>query len=143
MTSVALGLWLALQVSSCPFSPAELSTALDLKVVAGKPSEVPFPGGKMVSCTYEQSGGFTTVTVTLTYAASAADLASMDRVVGSGLVAIKGDPDNARWQTNQYEENNVALHYTRGTVRTEIRVVGGRFKAAEMQPRLLKLRRVP
>lgn len=41
------------------------------------------------------------------------------------------------------QDNDLALHYSRGTVRIEVRVSGGRFKAAEMQSRLLKLRRVP
>ncbi len=133
-------------VQQCPYTPAELGAALGLKFDAGKGFDSPFPGGKEVSCSYPQADGFTTLYV-LQMVMSAADLAlgqaQYEKMLAGRAVLIAGDRDGARWQLDSYNENNLALLYTRGGARVEVRAAGGRFKVAEMQPKLLKLRRLP
>ncbi len=48
----------------------------------------------------------------------AATLESMDRYALGKLVPIAGDPDQARWQLDSEQRNNLALHYTRKNVST-------------------------
>jgi len=133
---------------SCPYKPGDLTRALGLKFGEAERSEAAFPGGKMVTCTYsEASPGFTTLLVGFTVMAAkdfAASMVQLDRNATGKTTPIPGDADGARWKLDQYDENRVALIYDRGgTTRTEISMYGGRFKAKDVQPKLLKLKRVP
>ncbi len=133
--------------ASCPYTAEEIHTVLGLKVKPPKVSEEAFPGGKQVSCDYAATDAwFTSLHVKLTSIAPkdfASSMATLDKFLAGKSTSIEGDKDSAKWQIDPYDESNLALHYTRGYVRTEVRAFGGKFKTAEMQAKLLKLRRVP
>lgn len=134
------------KATACPYTPAEVTAALGVSVKAGQPDEMPFPGGVEYSCSYGQTDGFLTLWVSQTVM-SLADQQKGDAYYQQSLAgntnAIAGDPDRARWQLDAYDPKNVALHYTRGTHRVAVRVTGGPFKADALQPKLLRLRRLP
>ncbi len=131
---------------TCPYTPAEVIAALGVSVKAGKPYQMPFPGGINYSCAYGQSDGHMTLWVEQ-MVMSAADQqkgnAYYQQTLAGKTTAIPRDPDGARWQLDPYDDKSVALHYLRGTHRITIRVNGGSLKAAAMQPKLLGLRRLP
>lgn len=136
-----------LSSESCPYTVEEIQSALGLKVKPPKVSEAAFPGGKEVSCDYAATDvWFTSLLVKLTSIAPkdfASSMATLDKFLAGKSTPIEGDKDGAKWQIDPYDESNLALHYSRGYVRTEVRAFGGKFKTAEMQAKLLKLRRVP
>ena len=41
----------------CPHSPADIKQAIGLEVGAGKPAELPYPNGRILSCTYSVQSG--------------------------------------------------------------------------------------
>ena len=134
------------KAAPCPYTSAEVAAALGVTVKPGDPGEMPFPGGVDYSCSYAQSNGSLTLTISQ-MVMSAADQqkgnAYYQQTLAGKTTAIPRDPDGARWQLDPYDDKSVALHYLRGTHRITIRVNGGSLKAAAMQPKLLGLRRLP
>jgi len=134
------------KATACPYTPAEVAAALGVSVKAGAPSETPFPGGVDYGCAYDQTAGHMTLWVqqmVMSAADQRAGDAPFQQTLAGQLTAIPRDPDGARWQLDPYDPRSVALHYLRGTHRVTIRLTGGNLKAEALQPKLLRLRRLP
>jgi len=140
------------KTSACPYSSQELSAALGLKLDAGEGSEMPFSGGISLSCTFAEINGFATVYINQTVMPHEVLVASekeyTKRLAGK-VPYIPGDPNGARWQTDQGDLTGVVLHYIRNGVQAEVRVMPGasfmkdQQKVEAMKTRVLKLRRLP
>ncbi len=132
--------------AECPYTPEEIQAALGFQVKAGVGETVEFPGGRNISCSYEPVTGFTVVYVDrmiMDAADPASSAAAFERSLAGKVERIPGDADGAAWQLSEFDANSVALHYLRGGQIVGVRVNGGSFKAPDMQPGLLRLRRVP
>lgn len=128
----------------CLYTPQALEAALGFKVNEGRGTEVGFPGGKSLSCSYGGTGRHSVML----------KLERMDKPGAfdgaTGMAGkaepVAGDPDKAYWQVAQGDLTDVALTYVRGTTRTQVRVTGVdmKNKAAvdAMRARVLKLPRV-
>ena len=128
----------------CLYTPAAIEAALGFKVGEGRGTEVGFPGGKSLSCSYGSTGRHSVML----------KLERMDKPGAfdgpSGMAGkaepVSGDPDKAYWQVGQGDLTDVALTYVRGNSRTQVRVTGVdmKNKAAvdAMRARVLKLPRV-
>ena len=133
----------------CPFDPPELQKALGYKFKAATRTETPFAGGSAVECTYDpivndHATPVLTISVTLIAPKDfAASMATLDKFLAGKIEAVVSDPDGAKWQTDPHNASLLALVYARGTTRVEMRLWGASFKAADVKPKLLKLRRIP
>ena len=128
----------------CLYTPAAIEAALGFKVNEGKGTEVGFPGGRSLSCTYGSSGRNAVML----------KVERMDKPGAfdgpSGMAGraepVAGDPDRAYWQVGQGDLTDVALTYVRGNNRTQVRVTGVNMKDKDavdaMRARVLKLPRV-
>lgn len=134
------------RLQACPYAVAELKSALAIDVKPGKGNEQPYPEGRLLGCSYSGTSGGPSVFVSQTWIPSkilAETQQSMDRYASGQFTPIARDPDGARWLADGQQKNQLALIYTRGNVRSELRLVGSRPLAADIQARMLKLRRVP
>jgi hypothetical protein len=134
------------KANPCPYTAAQVSAALGVKVAEGRPSEMPFPGGVEYSCTFEQQGGFMAFYVqqmVMSVADQQKGDAYWQQTLAGKSTAIAGDPDGARWQLDPYNAKTLALHYLRGTHRVTLRVVSAPAQAEAMKPKLLALKRLP
>jgi len=127
-------------LSPCPFTPAEIESALGVSVEEGQAADMSFPGGRDVGCLYAVKDSDTVLSVRQTW--DAANQASAKLAEG-GLQAIPGDPDGARWKAGGKGKPTVGLIYARGKVRTRVLIYGDTVRESDMQPRLLRLKRVP
>jgi hypothetical protein len=133
-------------VEPCPYNVGELASTLGMSFKAGIGKSAPVPGGVQTTCTYAPADGYMTLILKQTVMAPADHQRGADafaRTLTSPLLPIQGDADGASWQMDPYSPNNVALHYLRGTHRIELRAQGGVKKAAVLQPKLFRLRRLP
>lgn len=134
-------------VASCPFTPAELKTALGLSFKAGSASpDLPFAGGALKSCRYEGADGKTPMfTVNLTVMNDPTQTQGSMQALAGKTTPVPGDADGARWQTDQGDLTNPTLHYVRQGVVVELRINVGpkdpRFAA--LKDKLVRVRRVP
>ncbi len=107
-----------------------------------------FPGGRDVGCIYPVKDSSTVVVVRQTWDPSAGPSNAeqeSNRAAGEAR-AVPGDSDGATVKTGPpAEPPRVEVAYTRGNgkVRTAVIVRGGYFDAAAMEPRVVRLRRVP
>lgn len=131
-------------LSPCAWSPAEVEAVLGPKVSRREAADMKTPAGRDVGCVYTFDGSSIEVSIRQTWdpansgsAPAAAKGAEGDRK------AIPGDPDGAAWKAGPSGERRLELTYSRGKVRTTVVVRGGTFLDEDMQPRLLRLRRVP
>jgi hypothetical protein len=123
----------------CPFTPDEIQSALEVSVEKGEAAEMNSPGVRDVGCLYPIKDTSTVISVRQTW--DPANETSKSAEVG--LQSVPGDPDNAKWKAGGKDESSVELTYTRGKVRTKVLVHGGAFQESEMQPKMLRLKRVP
>jgi hypothetical protein len=133
------------KMSACPFTPAELKSTLGIDFKPGRPSEIAYPEGRLLGCSYSSASG-TTVMVSQTWIPPkilAETTDSMDRYLTGKVNPINGDRDKARWQIDPQTPNSLSLHYTRSNVRAELRLLTGKLVVDYWQARLLKLRRLP
>jgi len=133
-------------VEPCPYNVGELAVTLGMSFKAGVGKSTPIPGGVQTTCAYAPSDGYMTLLLKQTVLAPADHqqrAAAFAATLTSPLAPIANDPDGASWQLDPYSPNNVALHYQRGTHRIELRAQGGVKKASTVQPKLLRLRRLP
>lgn len=134
-------------LAPCPFTPEEIQAALGLTVDIGEAADMKFPGGRDVGCLYQIAGGSTTFAVRQTWdPAGRAGTAQAATEKGTRTTKpIPGDPDGAQWKVSSQNDDDpqVELSYTRGKVQTRVLVHGRSFRAPEIQSNLLKLRRVP
>jgi len=133
----------------CAFTGAELQLAIGMKVDKGEAADMTFPGGRDVGCSYAIRGGDLVFSVRQTWEAPAkkAGAAAPQRAERGLRPPLKGDPDGASWKFPVMgaagDVSSLELVYTRGSVRTRLILHGGNFTVANMQPKLLALRRVP
>lgn len=129
-------------LSPCPFTTDEIATALGVEVEDGQAADMQFPGGRDAGCLYPVKGSETAVTVRQTWDPSGS--APSTKLTGDGWIRVKGDLDHAAMKSGgPPADPGVELVYSRGRVRTRIFVHGPNLDALSMQPRLLRLRRVP
>ena len=134
------------KMKACALTPADIKAALDLDVKPGKPQETPYPGGKSFNCAYDFTSGMGHIGLRQDWIpldSLAASLREMDKLVAGKKEGVSSDPDKAIVIIDQYMEGKITLSYVRTNVRTEVLVMGSGFKARDMQPKLLKLKRVP
>jgi hypothetical protein len=131
----------------CPFTPAELRTALGLELqtgTAGKPLN--FRGGASYRCVYAASkSGSPGLAINQTVMDDPKQTAGfLDSLAGKSR-KIAGDPDGALLQEGQGDMTDASLHYIRQGSIVELRVALRPTHAgyAEMQQKLTRLRRVP
>ena len=123
----------------CPFTPDEIQSALEVSVEKGEAADMKSPGVRDVGCLYPVKDTSMVISVRQTWDPANETSKSAE----TALQAIPGDPDHAAWKSGGKEEPSVELSYTRGKVRTQVLVHGGAFQELEMQPKMLRLKRVP
>ena len=134
------------KMKACALTPADIKATLDLDVKPGKPQETPYPGGKSFYCAYDFTSGMGHIGLRQDWIpldSLAASLREMDKLVAGKKEGVSSDPDKAIVIIDQYMEGKITLSYVRTNVRTEVLVMGSGFKARDMQPKLLKLKRAP
>ena len=134
------------KMKACALTPADIKAALDLDVKPGKPQETPYPRGKSFYCAYDFTSGMGHIGLRQDWIpldSLAASLREMDKLVAGKKEGVSSDPDKAIVIIDQYMEGKITLSYVRTNVRTEVLVMGSGFKARDMQPKLLKLKRAP
>lgn len=134
----------------CPFTPAELQSALGVSFSEGKAGP-PLSASTvtMHSCRYESKGY--TVRVESQVYQNAADAKKAASIGAGKMVPIPNDPDGAAYQEGQGDNTDPAVHYSRGNVAMHLRIMGIYYKDSRSKPKellairekLAKLRRVP
>jgi hypothetical protein len=131
-------------LSPCPFTPAEVESALGVRVEDGQAADMSWPGGRDVGCLYAVQGSDTVLSVRQIWdPANAGSVNQASARPAGGLQAIPGDPDGAKWKAGGKDDPSVELLYERGKVRTRVLIHGATIRESDMQPRLLRLKRVP
>ena len=133
------------ELVACPFSPGELAASFAKVFRNGKGSQTPIPGGTQATCSYAQDRSTLVLTVVQTVLSAAEHKrrrAEFEKGLVGKLTPMALDPDDAKWQVDPYSTTFLALHYLRETKRVELRLSGGYIRPAEMQPKLLRLRRL-
>ena len=129
---------------ACPYTAAELNTALGFAVDEGQGSEMPYPGGKILSCQYRGKGK---ASFAMTQMRTAKPSDAQQVAKGLQGQAIAGDSDGAIWVTTMGNANSISLSYVRGATHSEATVNGinsrNDAEAKPIRERLQKLRRVP
>ena len=108
----------------CPFTPAEIEAALGVSVEEGQVADMTWPGGRDVGCLYVVKGSETVLSVRQTWDPGKAAQAAVTKTGADGKPSVE-------------------LTYGRGNVRTRVLLHGGAFDEADMQPKILKLKKVP
>jgi hypothetical protein len=144
--------------AACPFSPDDINKTLGSKVNAATVRELPFSGGKMVSCQYNPinltAAGQIAVTLSMIVMTPQGfeqtkkyRSAASNQSLAGKMEMIAGDPELAGWQVGQGDLTNVTLVYYRNNSETSVRVTGVDMKNAAavkaMREKVLKLKRVP
>ncbi|MBL8517386.1 MAG: hypothetical protein JNM76_10520 [Betaproteobacteria bacterium] len=134
----------------CPFSAAELQTALGAKFTDGK-ANPPLSAGTLTmhTCRYESKNY--SVQVQSQVYQNPADAKKATMIAAGKLVPIPNDPDGAAYQEGQGDNTDPSVHYSRGNVAINLRILGIYYKdsaskKAELlatREKLAKLRRVP
>jgi hypothetical protein len=134
---------------ACPFTAAELKTALGLEVEAGKAAPaMPFSGGTSLGCDYygkTVTAPSVRVNQIVMDDPAQADPKSYATMLAGKMEPVPNDPDRAMWQGNQGDLTNATLQYARAGVLVEVRV-GVRPSDPSFQPMkqlLTRLRRLP
>jgi hypothetical protein len=134
----------------CPFTAAELQGAFGVKFDDGK-ADPPLNASSVTMHTCKYHSKNYSVFVQSQVYQNAAD-AKKAATFGAGkMVAIPNDPDGAAYQEGQGDLTSPAVGYSRGSVATHLRIMGGYYQSAKtkeqdmkaMREKLAKLRRVP
>lgn len=131
-------------LTPCAWTLAEVEAVLGLRVSTREVADMKSPAGRDVGCVYTFEGSSIEVSIRQTWdpANNGAALATA-KEGHANLKAVPNDPDGAAWKVAPAAERRLELTYARGRVRTIVVVRGGTFRDEDMQPRLLRLRRVP
>lgn len=132
-------------LAPCPFTAAEIESALELRVEESQAADMTFPDGRDVGCSYVMKKSSTVLSVRQTWDPANNGSQTATKRAGYRFRRIAGDPDAAVWQLGEKDKDrgDVSLIYSRGKVKTKVMVYGGTFRNSDMQPKLLKLKRVP
>jgi hypothetical protein len=144
----------------CPFTQPEIQDAFGVTVEPGQASDMSFPGGRATACLYDIVNSQAVITVTQTWgelpgpaATNGVPETANERIERS----IPGDADGAQWvrqkkdaagdKDDDKNDKKVKLEYKRAQSRVTTQLsyygAGGEWVAADIRPKLLKLRRVP
>ncbi len=130
-------------VSPCAFTAAEVSAVLGGAYGEGRPV-APIAGAPRRDCTYDaQDGGMGQLRVNITWlepATAATSRSMMLRMLAGGTAPITGDPDGAIFQ-DQSELGTYALHFARGNLLYEVRLMSFQGGSSAARQTLLRLRR--
>ncbi len=130
---------------SCPFTAAELSTALGETFKEGKVGfESDFGTGKTLDCRYSSKN--MTLMVKQTVMKDPTQTQGWDRSLAGTKTPVAKDPDGAIQQTDQGDMTSPNLHYARSGDIVELRIMGVGPKSpkfSQLQAALPKLRRLP
>jgi hypothetical protein len=135
----------AAELVACPYTPAELAASFGKAFRGGEGETKAIPGGSQATCVYAQDRSSVTLTVVQTVLSEAEHrrrTPEFEKGLSGKLTPMAADPDAAKWQLDPYAPNSMSLHYLRGTKRVELRVAGGYLRPAEVQPKMLRLRRL-
>lgn len=127
----------------CPYTAAEIEAALGIAVSPGEPSDVELkPAGRDVGCIYTRLGGSTEVVIRQIWDPGSNAASAM--TVKNGK-PVPGDPDGAETTRGGGRDGGprVALYYHRGKVRVTLAVDGRSFTEDDIEPKLVRMRRVP
>lgn len=136
---------------ACPFSSSELQSIFGVAFADGKAGLELTTGATIIrDCRYESKNYSLRVGTTVYVSDTAGAKAAASYLAGK-MVPIPGDPDGAVFQEGQGDASNPALHYARGNVAVQLRVMGiyyadPKTKVADMhamQQKLARVRRVP
>jgi hypothetical protein len=128
-------------LTPCPYTPAEIEAALGIGVSPGESSDMKFPGGRDVGCIYTKVGGSTQVVIRQVW-----DPSSQASVAGAKKgKPVPGDPDGAETTRGGGRDGGprVELRYHRDKVQVMLAVDGRSFVEADIEPKLIRMRRVP
>lgn len=126
-------------VNPCPFTAAQVKKALGEQHGEGEVLE-PIPGVATRSCRYLGKQGSLRINVTAHSPASAAALRKTLGMAYRGTTPVPGDADGALFQM-QADIGTCALHYFRGNVQYEVRLMRCREPADLARAKLLQLPR--
>jgi hypothetical protein len=134
----------------CPFTTAELQAGLGVAFSEGK-ANPPLSAGTLTmhSCRYDSKNY--TVSVQSQIYQNPADAKKATMIAAGKMVAIPNDPDGAAYQEGQGDLTDPAVHYSRGSVAMNLRIMGIYYKDPKdkkremlaIREKLAKLRRVP
>ena len=130
-------------INACVYTPAEVSAALTGSYAAGIPV-APIPGAPRRDCTYDAQSDMGQLRVNVTWlepSSAATSRAMMLNMLAGGSAPMAGDPDGAIFQ-DQTDLGTYALHYSRGNLLYEVRLMAFRGGAAAAREKLLRLRRL-
>jgi hypothetical protein len=135
---------------ACPFKPAELQAVFGVPFKDGAAgADFSAGGATMRTCRYKSKNY--TLSVNISAYASSTDAKTQEKYLAGKLVPIPKDPDGAAFQQGQGDLTDPALHYLRGAMSVDLRILGiyyaglkpteAEFKG--MQQKLAKIRRIP
>ena len=126
---------------ACPFKAAELQAAFGVAFAEGQANpEMNMGEGIRRDCRYASKDY--TIRVGSTFYPKAAPSRDVARSLLAGkLVPIANDPDGAAYQEAQGDATDPAVHYVRGPLSVELRILGTYYKdLANKQKDMLALR---
>jgi hypothetical protein len=129
----------------CPYTPEEIEAELGITVSPGEASDVELqPTGRDVGCIYTKVGGSTEVVIRQVWDPGSNSNAASAMTVKNGR-PVPGDPDGAETTRGGGRDggHRVELHYHRGRVQVLLAVDGRSFTEDDMEPKIVRLRRVP
>lgn len=129
-------------INACVFTPAEVSGALGGAYGTGVPV-APIPGAPRRDCTYDEQDGARQLRVNVTWlepSSAATSRAMMLAMLAGGATPMAGDRDGAIFQ-DQTDLGTYALHYSRGNLLYEIRLMAFPGGPAMAKEKLTSLRR--
>ena len=136
---------------ACPYTPSEIQDAFGVPVDKGQASDMTYPEGRDVGCLYDVQTSSAVITVRQTWGTPRLPTGAPSQTAERFTRPVRDDVDGAEWvrekgDADGNDDKKVKLSYKRANARvvTEISYYGGgQFLAADIRPKLLKLRRVP
>ena len=120
---------------SCPYTAAELKSALGVNFKDGEGSETRFATGKTLDCIYDGSN-HVTFSVTQTVMNNPSETQGWDAMLAGKKEKIPGDPDGAIRQTDQGDLTSPNLHYVRKGDIVGLRILGvGKTRSPYADPK--------
>lgn len=138
----------------CLLTVAEISSALGVSAKEARPGlSMNLGPATMQDCRYKLAQGgreFTLMLKTMRYTRTVTPAQHFESLAGR-LTPVPGDPDGARFQEGQGDLTDPALHYFRGGVGVELRLMGTWYTGTSATPKeldawrkkLATVRRVP
>ena len=128
--------------AKCPFTLAEVSTAIGATYTKQDVQATPFAGGSTLHCAIRDNDfRAPIIDVMVTTWSTKKDFDQQEpqlvKFLAGKLQPIKGDPDKAFWQVDQGDLTATSLNYVHG-----LSLVNVRLSAKGYEAKVLKLRRI-